>query len=260
MKHSLPLLFLSATALAAQTRTLTCDQNDWGNQATHCEIQEQNLASSGKITVDGRTNGGISIKSWGNAGVLVRAKVQASGDTEGAARATYSQVIVHTTGGVVSADGPAAGHWSVSYEIFVPSRTDLNLTAHNGGISISGVEGNLEFQTTNGGIHLSKVSGNVHGRTQNGGVHVELAGARWNGTGLDVQSQNGGVHLDVPANYSAHLETSTVNGGIHSELPQLIQNSRQRELRVDLGSGGPTLRVTTTNGGVHIGRSDPAAI
>jgi DUF4097 and DUF4098 domain-containing protein YvlB len=70
----------------------------------------------------------------------------------------------------------------------------------------------------NGGIHLNRVSGNVSGKTTNGGVHVQLAGDRWNGQGLDVKTTNGGVHLNVPANYSAHLEASTVNGGFRERI------------------------------------------
>lgn len=132
----------------------------------------------GKITVDGRVNGSVVVKAWNQPDILVRAKVEASSETDGAARALYSQVIVHTAGGTIAADGPASGRWSVSYEVFVPAKIDLNLTAHNGGISIDGVSGQLEFKTTNGGIHLAQVAGNVHGRTTNGGVHVELAGTR----------------------------------------------------------------------------------
>jgi DUF4097 and DUF4098 domain-containing protein YvlB len=184
MKYSIAALLFSAGALSAQTPTLTCDNERNNRQVTHCEMQEQRLGALSRIAVDGRTNGGIAVKSWSNPDILVRAKVEAYADTDGAARALYSQLIVHTTGGAIAADGPASGRWSVSYEVFVPAKIDLNLTANNGGISISGVTGQLEFQTANGGIHLQQVAGNVHGHTVNGGVHVELAGARWEGTGL----------------------------------------------------------------------------
>jgi hypothetical protein len=261
MKYYALALLFSAGALSAQTPTLTCDhQSNWDKQVTHCELQEQKLASFSQITVDGKTNGGVAVKAWDHPDILVRAKVEAAAETDGAARALYSQVIVHSTGGAIAADGPSTGHWSVSYEIFVPAHTDLNLTAHNGGISITGVEGHLEFQTHNGGIHLAKVAGDVRGHTQNGGIHVDLGGTRWNGAGLDVRSQNGGVHMVVPANYSAHLETSTVNGGVHSDLPNMVLDRRQRELRMDLGSGGAPVRVTTTNGGVTISHNSPSAL
>ena len=69
----------------------------------------------------------------------------------------------------------------------------------------------------------------------------------------------GGVNLVMPDNYSAHLETSTVNGNVSSDFPLNVPlTSRGRipkEISVDLGSGGPTIRATTTNGGVRVARA-----
>ena len=62
---------------------------------------------------------------------------------------------------------------------------------------------------------MKRLAGRVKGNTKNGGVHAELEGARWNGSEFDVETMNGGVHLDVPAEYSAQLEASTVNGRLH---------------------------------------------
>jgi DUF4097 and DUF4098 domain-containing protein YvlB len=98
------------------------------------------------------------------------------------------------------------------------------------------------------------MGGDVDGRTTNGGVTVDLEGATWQGSGLDVQTTNGGVHLAIPAQYSAHLETGTVNGSLKIDFPVTVQGTIGRSLSTDLGSGGPTLRVSTSNGGVKITR------
>ncbi|MDQ6708907.1 MAG: DUF4097 domain-containing protein [Acidobacteriota bacterium] len=218
-------------------------------------MREQTIPSTGRLTIDGRTNGGMSVKAWDRGEVLVRSKVQSQGENDGDARATAAQVAVHANGGQIAADGPADKQWSVSYEVFVPRQTDLNLTAHNGGIRIDHVRGNIELSTQNGGVHLTQVAGNVKGRTQNGGVHVELAGNHWDGAGLELKTQNGAVHLDMPAGYSAHLDASTVNGGVHSDFAELAGEKRQREVSKDLNGGGAPLRLTTVNGGVHLQKS-----
>jgi DUF4097 and DUF4098 domain-containing protein YvlB len=259
MKTYLSLSFAAFGLLniaAAQDKTLNCDDhNNWGgNRASFCEMREQTVAPGGRLSIDGRTNGGISVKGWDRAEVLVRSQVRAQGDTDGDAKNTGAQVIVHATAGSVSADGPTGKSWSVSYEVFVPRQSDLNLTAHNGGIHIEGVRGNIEFTTQNGGVHLAGLAGQVKGKTQNGGVHVELAGNRWDGGGLDVQTQNGGVHINVPASYSAHFETSTINGGLHSDFSELVRDRKQRDVSADIGGGGAPVHVVTTNGGVHIGK------
>jgi hypothetical protein len=61
--------------------------------------------------------------------------------------------------------------------------------------------------------------------------------------------------MSIPENYSAHLETGTVNGGISVDFPVTVQGRINKELAVNLGSGGATVKATTTNGGVRIRRS-----
>ncbi|MGI8989172.1 MAG: DUF4097 family beta strand repeat-containing protein [Bryobacteraceae bacterium] len=256
MKLTLYLMCLAALPLAAQDKQLNCDEHSHGgSRARFCEIREQTIPSTGRLTIDGRTNGGMSVKAWDRADVLVRSKVESQGENDGDAKALAAQVIIHATGGQVASDGPSGKPWSVSYEVFVPRQTDLNLTAHNGGIKIDHVRGNIEFATQNGGVHLTQVAGNVKGQTQNGGVHVELAGNRWDGAGLDVKTQNGGVHVEMPAGYAAHLDASTVNGGVHGDFAELITEKRQRQVSRDLNGGGAPLRLTTVNGGVHLQKS-----
>ena len=114
----------------------------------------------------------------------------------------------------------------------------------------------------NGGVSLRRVGGAVSGSTTNGGVHVELSGPSWEGEMLNVTTTNGGVNLVMPDNYSAHIETSTVNGNVNSEFPLNVPMTERgrlpKQISVDLGSGGPTIRATTTNGGVHVSRASVA--
>ena len=60
--------------------------------------------------------------------------------------------------------------------------------------------------------------------------------------------------MAVPENYSAHLEAGTVNGDLSIDFPVTVQGRITRELEVNLGAGGPTVRAMTTNGGVKIKR------
>ncbi len=243
--------------------SLQCrDSNNGDRGYSHCEIKEQAVPAGGVVTVDGKQNGGISIKGWERNDLLVRARIETRAPTQSEADMLAQQVRIETVGLNIHAEGPESRdnyQWHVSYEIFVPRRSDLSLTAHNGGISIRDVAGRINFKTTNGGVSLGRVGGAVTGSTTNGGVSVELTGASWQGEMLNVTTTNGGVTLMVPDNYSAHIETRTVNGNVASDFPLNVQmNERGRlpkEITVDLGSGGPTIRATTTNGGVHLGRT-----
>jgi len=229
-------------------KKITCDNggND-GEQARHCEIREQSVASIGRLTVDAARNGGATVKGWLRSDVLVRARVEARADTEGAASIMASRVAIDSSGGQVRAMGPEAADnswWSVSYEIFVPQNTDLTLKSYNGGLTISDVRGQIHFDAHNGGVHLKRVAGDVSGATVNGGVQVELTGAYWDGRQLEVSTHNGGVTVAMPAQYSAHIQAETGSGGIHSDFPVGLEaNPRARKVDYNLGSGGGLIHL-----------------
>ncbi len=237
-----------------------CRNNgNWDNDyRQHCEVRESTMGS-GPLNVDAGQNGGIVVEAWDRNDVRVRAVVQGSARTDERAKEIAGQVQVQAGGGRVYATGPTLDRrewWSVSYRINVPRKNDLDLRASNGGITIVGVTGNMRFDTTNGGVKLQDVGGRVNGETRNGGLQVTLSGDRWDGEGLDVETSNGGVTLNLPENYNAELETRTVNGGLRIDFPITVQGelTGRRGISTTLGSGGPLVRVRTTNGGVRIGR------
>lgn len=248
--------------LKAKDGSLSCRDQNWHNDRLvgNCEVREQTLApSGGTIGIDGRQNGGVSVKGWDQNQVLVRARVQTGAPTAAEAEALSREIRIETGGAKIFASGPENRqnyHWDVSYEVFVPRRADLSIETHNGGIAISEVNGRIDFSATNGGVVLRRVGGAVRGSTTNGGLMIELTGDRWDGETLDVSTTNGGVVMSIPENYSAHLETGTVNGGISVDFPvSVTQDRRSRELAVNLGSGGATVKARTTNGGVRIQRA-----
>ncbi len=260
----LATITLAGASSVAQKKTegsMEC-RDSWNNDRlqNHCEIREQTLPIGGLITVDAGRNGGVSVKGWDRNEILVRSRVQTAAPTLADAEELAKQIRVDTGGLRIHAEGPSERrdfNWSVSYEIFVPRHSDLSLEAHNGGISISDVNGKIEFSALNGGVSLRRVGGSVHGSTTNGGLAVELSGDRWDGEELDVKTTNGGVSLSVPENYSAHLETGTVNGNVSVDFPVTVQGRITKELSVNLGSGGATVRAMTTNGGIRLKRSMP---
>ena len=255
-------LLLIGGPLTAQRRaagsTDWCADESWGNDREgFCEVREYTVpASGGTVTVDAGPNGGISVEGSSRGDIFVQARVVATAATQDEAKSIASRVQVVATAARVDADGPrnlgGRESWNVSYRLAVPTRTPLTLTTTNGGITVDAVDSRVELHTTNGGVKLSRMAGEVEGRTTNGGIDVDLEGTTWNGSGLDLQTTNGGVRLRIPAQYNAHLETGTKNGHIRLDFPVTLQGAIDRTFSTDLGSGGPTLRVRTSNGGVRI--------
>ena len=259
-------LVLVACPLLAQQRPETragqflrnCDDyyND-RDRERFCEVRDITLKSTagGHISVDGRDNGGVSFYGWDKSEILVRALIQASADSRAEAQALAKDIKVLADGDRVRADGPSSrryANWSVSYEVWVPRKTNLDADTHNGGISVEGVESKMDLRAVNGGISLREVGGDVRAETTNGGVSAQLSGTKWIGPGLDLQTTNGGVGLEIPKGYNADLETGTVNGGMNIDFPITVQGFIGRRINTKLGSGGPRVRATTTNGGVRI--------
>ncbi|HEV8600263.1 MAG TPA: DUF4097 family beta strand repeat-containing protein [Gemmatimonadales bacterium] len=263
---ALLLLLLSVVPAAHAQRRY--DFSDWqvscsrwrGDRDSErvCSVIEKTVpAVAGTLNIDGRMNGGVTVIGENRRDVLVRALVEAHARSEARAEELADAVSIRTENGRIFAEGPDTRRqewWSVSFEVHVPAHTDLDLHARNGGLAVLAVTGTLRMETLNGGIHLDAVNGDVVAETMNGGLHVALDGDRWEGKGLDATTTNGGVHLSVPSGYSAHLETGTVNGGVDIDFPVTVQGKIGRRITTDLGRGGATLRLITTNGGVQIRR------
>lgn len=255
---SLFLLPTSGTAQAdnrAERWRDSCERGWNSDRARVCEVRTYTVSPSTRISVDGGANGGVAFIGENRRDVRIVARVEASADDDATAKEIARQIRISTDGGQIRAEGPSHRNhtsWSVSYDVYVPSRANLEANTENGGISADGIQGEMNFEASNGGIRLSDVGGNVRARTTNGGVTANLSGTTWQGQGLDLQTTNGGATIYVPRGYNAQLETGTTNGGMQVDFPITVRGSLNRRISTQLGSGGPLVRVITTNGGVRV--------
>jgi hypothetical protein len=241
-----------------------CRRNQWGNdnRQVHCEVRETRIPARGSLRVDAGQNGGVTVRAWDGRDVVVRARIQTNARTADEAREMARGIRVNTSG-TIGATGPdVSGRgrgWAVGYEILVPARTNLDVRTQNGPISVERLAGNVQLRAHNGPISLDRMAGDVNARAQNGPITVTLAGRRWSGEGLDVETVNGPVTLRMPRGYAAHLESGTVNGPFHA--PSGMRPPRREggrgyrpggRISTDVNGGGPTIRAVTTNGPVNI--------
>jgi DUF4097 and DUF4098 domain-containing protein YvlB len=235
-----------------------CQHDGWGrsDRAHVCEIRVEHLPHPTTLTVDGGENGGVTIMGWDGDSVVMHALVRATAGSPDEAHDLASHVTISFSNGRIHADGPASGHherWSVSYRLFVPRHSDLAIETLNGPMSVENVTGRMDIKAVNGPVSLRQVGGDVHARAENGPIDVALNGARWDGAGLDAEAENGPVQLTLPARYAAHLETGTENGPMDVRFPIALQgNLDARHLSLDIGGGGPPIRLITTNGPVTL--------
>jgi hypothetical protein len=235
------------------------DQNHtnwgWGHQEHACEMRSITIPRPDKLSVSSM-NGGIHILGENRQDIAIEARIESWANSSSEAADILREIQIETAGGTIHDKGTNF-HWGrqgygISYTIHAPRQLAADLKTLNGGISLEHLNGDIGFDTTNGGVDLTDLAGNVHGSTVNGGLDISLSGERWDGKGLDAQTTNGGISLNIPENYSAHLETGTVNGGIEVNFPITIQGEIKHHLATDIGSGGPTIHAETTNGGVTL--------
>lgn len=264
-------LTLLAIPLHAQSFTTTPCNGDEGN--THnssffggkekvCELRRITLPLvNGQVTVSGK-NGGIEVIGEDRQSIALEARVVAQESSTERAQSLLKEIRILTDGSI-RAEGPSSSgsflglfgnsNWYVNFRLHVPRHLAAQLHSENGGIEISNIDGEISAETTNGGLTLRDLGGKVHATTVNGGLNVTLNGAQWQGEGLFARSTNGGVTVNAPEHYSAHLIAATVNGGISVDFPIKIQGSVRHHIDTQIGQGGPTIQVETTNGGVSIG-------
>lgn len=264
MRHMTLAALLAATAclpLAAQESW--CSDHGWhnNNMVTHSEVRAETLATAVEIVVNPGQNGSIRVHGGGGSDIQVKACVQTSAQDDGTAQALAKQVSITDGAGRVVAKGPAASatgqsSWSVSYDIWVPSSSKLDLHAYNGSIRVEGMSGRIQARTLNGSMTLKDVIGDVDGETTNGSLNIDLiAGNSAQATGLKLKTVNGSIRLQLPATISAEVEASTVNGSVKNDFAAGPADSKAKHnLKFTLGAGGPKIDAETVNGSVRIGR------
>lgn len=214
---------------------------------------------SGVWRIDCGENGSVKLLAWNKDEVLICAAVTAwTRNDKGHPEDIVRAIRIETEGDRIRALGPSQtekARWAVSYKIYAPRRIDLDVQAKNGGVSVEGMYGRMNLKSTNGPLAVNDVGGDVRGRTSNGPVSAHLTGSRWQGAGLDLETSNGPVQLSIPKGYSCELETGTQNGPSQVGFPVSMQEGDGARIHAVLGSGGPPVRVVTTNGPAGLTRN-----
>ncbi len=234
------------------------------------------------LTVTASRNGGIQVLNWNKPEFSIKICKAAAANSDSGAEQLVKQISMNAQNGVVTVNGPDRQNsgnydgplWSASLVIFAPVGSTMDLTAHNGGISLKGVNANVTGHTENGGISLNQssgkadlearnggisikdCSGDVKANVQNGGISIKLAD-EWQGAGLVANTRNGGVTVEIPKNFRSSLEiASTGHGSIQCKSTACDSMQRTWNDRDDrilrLGGSPAVVRATTVNGGIVV--------
>ncbi len=149
---------------------------------------------------------------------------------------------------------------------------DVDLRTSNGKVEARGIEGTVVVRTSNGAVELGNVTGNlVDVQTSNGKVEAYSIGAASSrvrtangsiefvaeqlpeGSGLDMKTSNGSVSVQLPTIEHGEIALRTSNGRVKVDLGGVraeVQTKKKSRYEARIGSGGPPIRVETSNGGI----------
>ncbi|RKY81852.1 hypothetical protein DRQ07_02940 [candidate division KSB1 bacterium] len=233
--------------------------------------KEVKFASGGKVFVK-NINGGIKVNSWDKNSVLIHADITVKGKSFRSVDAMLERVniIVDKSDGQlkVRADYPERHNglldWifgtrvevTVSFDITVPGECDISANTVNGGLSVTGLKGEISIESTNGGVIGEDLKGSLYANTVNGSIEVYVSPYKENGD-VQLESVNGRIRLTLPEDVKASVKASTVNGSIKSDFADIDIRGKYASKKASgliNGGNGSHIKISTVNGGISINK------
>jgi DUF4097 and DUF4098 domain-containing protein YvlB len=231
------------------------------------------VAGRGDVNVSNRdgdvnatTNrGGVTAQQInGNVALTARRGSVRAQDIKGdvAVNGRLDDVTVNDVSGSVSLGGEFFGQTALARikkaVTFHSSRTDLELAGLAGDLSLESgdlrarsIAGPMRLMTRSKDIHIEDVTGDLKVENSNGMVEYH-AGNKLGAT--EITNSRGDVQLTFPPKVSFQLEADARRGDVESEFEGLnIRTERNDHFASGtVGSGGPQIRVTNTNGDIAL--------
>jgi hypothetical protein len=163
------------------------------------------------------------------------------------------------------------------------------LKSSNGAIRVEKFHGNLDAQTSNSSIELDEIDGDAVAHSSNGRVEAQsirgsldaetsnssvTADVERADRPVRIETRNGRIDLTLPAGFTggvrahtnnsgitlrladpvnAHLTARTSNSGVTSDFDAQIRGEiRKNEIDGEIGSGGTTIDLSTSNGPIRL--------
>ncbi len=231
----------------------------------------QDLLNSMKIDVV-QTGDSIQIRTvrpserHGNMGAKYIIRVPRKIELE---RITSSNGGIH----VVDTEGPARLRTSNGGVHADNLKGNLDVQTSNGGIEVQDLVGAAVLKTSNGRVQADGIHGALEAETSNGGIRVHLAKAEpgravrldtsngsidltmdnTNQNDVHASTNNAGITVHMPSSIAARVRAHTSNGSISSDFEVQVQGQlTKHSLEGTIGTGGPLLDLSTSNGSIHL--------
>ena len=248
-----------------------------GNNEYRANVRDEETKTipNQPLTITAEQNGGIQVTTWDNPEISLKLCKQIAADDESQGRKMLAETHLEINGSKVSIHVPQESDYSLGTLLLVkaPRNANLNLSVHNGGVSLTSFTGTAEAHAENGGISFRRSSGKLTAQAENGGISIKDCGGdviakvengglsialpeHWEGKGLEAHTRNGGLVVSVPKTFNGGLEvvasehTSIVCKDDVCNAGERTWDNGHKLFR--MGGANPQVRATTENGGIVI--------
>lgn len=239
-------------------------------KATDTWSRTYKLADKGRFELI-NVNGRITVEPADGSEVVVEGRRSAKARSDDAARDLLAKIEIKEEVGdstvrVESRPPRLSGFNShqIEWTVRVPKGVVLDLRTVNGGVRLNRITNEVHAKSTNGGVKGEDLSSNiVEARTVNGGIEIALTRPMTASDSVEMEAVNGGVTLELPQESKATIAARCVNGGVtvhdldinRDDQGNANDFERKRRLNATMNGGGGKIEMSTTNGGVRIGRT-----
>jgi DUF4097 and DUF4098 domain-containing protein YvlB len=215
------------------------------------------LTSNGRVELE-NINGDVHISTWDQNQVKVDAVKYA--DSKEQLDEAHIEIDSGKDYVAIRTKYPDHDHWgvhnnpaSVEYTLTVPRSIRLDeIKLINGALDVNGVAGEVHASCINGSLEAHNLSGRAELSTING--HLDAKFDQLSASPVELKSVNGYVELTIPSDSKAEIEANTISGAIENDFGLHVNRHRivGRDLRGELGDGGPHIKLSSVNGRIEI--------
>jgi hypothetical protein len=250
---------------------------------------QRDLTVTGRVDLTVATaSGSIHLTSGSASHVHIFARVKSNGSgSDARAHEIADRPPVEQTGNIVRIGTRHENYRDISidYEIQVPPDAFLNAETGAGNVTDDGVGTNAKLNTGSGSIHATGLQGGFTVETGTGSIYAEQVGtgdvkAETGSGSIELKNLHGGLHAQTGSggikaggtpsapwrlqtgsgsveiwtgSAAFTLDAETGGGSIHCDREFASQGTMDRHhVAGKIGDGGPTVRIETGSGSIHI--------
>jgi hypothetical protein len=138
----------------------------------------------------------------------------------------------------------------VHYTIHIPRGASLRVKDYKSDSEISGVQGEIEFDTYKGTAHIEGIQNALTLETYKGNIRAIFTQFAQNSR---MNTYKGTIDVSLPRASAFDLHSTTHRGALDCDFPRTIHATRDlRSMDGAVNGGGPLLRVSSYRGNIRL--------